>query len=42
MRFAHPLPPLGFASLRVFGLQTRHWRVRFTPSLSRGSNPWEG
>ena len=40
MRFAHPPPPLGSASLRVFGLQTRHRRVCFTPSLSRGSSPF--
>ena len=37
MRFAHPAPALAFGSLRVFGLQTRRWRVCFTPSLSRSS-----
>ena len=37
MRFAHPAPALALGSLRVFGLQTRHWRVCFTPSLSRSS-----
>ena len=37
MRFAHPAPALAFGSLRVFGLQTRHRRVCFTPSLSRSS-----
>ena len=37
MRFAHPAPALAFGSLRVFGLQTRHRRVYFAPSLSRSS-----
>ena len=37
MRFAHPAPALAFGSLRVFGLQTRHRRGYFAPSLSRSS-----